>query len=197
MRCISVVLFFVMVAFSASAASAVPMPFPGQPFGGSKACALPNGFVVPEGFSPGGALHGMAGVTTIQPGPNGGLYPSIAYDPARITQLIQMVLGAGGSQGNANLVVAFLAYHECGHARLAGPQVPPPQRELAANCEALRQMRALGYVGAPEEAVLATFHNQLGNMGYPYGTGSVFWAQTVACANAQGAPASLDQRITP
>jgi hypothetical protein len=72
----------------------------------------------------------------------------------------------------------FLFFHECAHAQL------PTADEVAANCGGLRAMRAAGRGGPEVEARIAAF----------YGSGSAFWTETLACANAParvptGAPA--------
>jgi hypothetical protein len=62
----------------------------------------------------------------------------------------------------------FIFFHECAHASV------PTQSELIANCAGLQAMRAAGRAGLSVEAKLAAF----------YGAGSVYWRDTLACANA-------------
>ena len=74
----------------------------------------------------------------------------------------------------------FIYFHECAHANL------PSSDELQANCGGLVDMRKAGRAGPAVEQAIGAFHTSLGFMGPRYGVGSVYWAQTVACANRRG-----------
>ena len=62
----------------------------------------------------------------------------------------------------------YIFFHECAHASV------PTQNEVTANCVGLQAMRAAGRAGFAVESRLAAF----------YGPGSVYWRETLACANA-------------
>lgn len=62
----------------------------------------------------------------------------------------------------------FIFFHECAHASV------PTENEVTANCVGLQAMRAAGRAGFAVESRLAAF----------YGPGSVYWRDTLACANA-------------
>jgi hypothetical protein len=66
----------------------------------------------------------------------------------------------------------LIFFHECAHAQV------PTADELRANCVGLMTMRAAGRAGFAVESKLAAF----------YGPGSQYWAHTVQCADAGGAP---------
>jgi hypothetical protein len=71
----------------------------------------------------------------------------------------------------------FIFFHECAHALV------PTDDEVTANCVGLQVMRAAGRAGSAVESRLAAF----------YGSGSEYWRQTLACANAGGPPVKRPQ----
>jgi hypothetical protein len=73
------------------------------------------------------------------------------------------------------LMQAFIRRHECQHANGV-------RDEIAANCSALAQMRALGLT-AQQEAHLRHWHLAVGRLDPQYGgSGAIFWERTVSCA---------------
>lgn len=67
-------------------------------------------------------------------------------------------------------------YHECAHIRLQTDD------EVVANCEAVRHMRAIGYLDDEGYAALTRWHDGMGRVAPRYGgTGKVFWQRTEAC----------------
>jgi hypothetical protein len=62
----------------------------------------------------------------------------------------------------------FIFFHECAHASV------PTENEVTANCVGLQAMRTAGRAGFAVESKLAAF----------YGSGSQYWRETLACANA-------------
>ncbi len=75
------------------------------------------------------------------------------------------------------LMRAFIRRHECQHANGV-------RDEIAANCAALVQMRALGLT-PQQEAVIARWHLAEGRLDPQYGgSGAAFWERTVRCAAA-------------
>ena len=148
------------------------------PDGRTKICMV-AGAIVPEMFVPPGAINGLAGFTTFNPLPL-----LIKWDPQRLSQLTQQGSALGGQHGG-NLVIEFLAFHECAHARLGTPN------EVVANCEAFRQMNALGELMPGDAQLLAVFHANLGPLPPQYGgSGVAFWAATKACILQFPAPPS-------
>jgi hypothetical protein len=66
----------------------------------------------------------------------------------------------------------FIFFHECAHARV------PTTDEVRANCQGLKDMRAVGRGGFAVESKLSAF----------YGAGNEYWAKTLKCANEDAAP---------
>ena len=76
------------------------------------------------------------------------------------------------------LMQAFIRRHECQHANGVVD-------EIAANCAALVQMRALGLT-AQQEAYLERWHLAEGRLDPQYGgSGAAFWERTVRCAGTR------------
>ena len=121
-------------------------------------------------------FSGAAVVPTESHGDSTGqAYAIIYFDPVNGTPLI--VYGPRYRQV-APLLQSFIKRHECQHANGV-------QDEIAANCEALTQMRALGLTPA-QEARIARWHVAEGTIDPQYGgSGAALWERTVRCAGAR------------
>ena len=76
----------------------------------------------------------------------------------------------------SRLAADLVFYHECAHVRLQTDD------EIEANCEAVREMRAVGYLDDEGYAALTAWHESMGRVAPRYGgTGRVFWQRTEAC----------------
>jgi len=76
----------------------------------------------------------------------------------------------------SRLAADLVFYHECAHVRLQSDD------EIEANCEAVREMRAVGYLDDEGYAALTAWHESMGRVAPRYGgTGRVFWQRTEAC----------------
>ncbi len=76
----------------------------------------------------------------------------------------------------SKLAADLVFYHECAHIRLQTDD------EIEANCEAVRQMREVGYLDDDGYAALTAWHENMGRVAPRYGgTGRVFWQRTEAC----------------
>lgn len=76
----------------------------------------------------------------------------------------------------SRLAADLVFYHECAHAKLQSDD------EIEANCEAVREMRAIGYLDDDGYAALTAWHESMGRVAPRYGgTGRVFWQRTEAC----------------
>lgn len=116
----------------------------------------------------GGQFHtGYTGITTVAP--NGSA--QITWDGPKLAMLPPPVHD-------------FIYFHECAHAHV------PTSDELMANCVGLADMRAAGMSSSEKEQQIGQFHASLGFMGPQYGVGSVYWANTLACANRMPASAA-------
>ena len=73
---------------------------------------------------------------------------------------------------------SFIKRHECQHANGV-------QDEIAANCAALLQMRALGLT-VQQESQIGNWLSAEGTLDPQYGgSGAVFWERTLRCAGAR------------
>ena len=105
----------------------------------------------------------------------GRAYAIIYFDPVNGTPLI--VYGPRYRQA-APLLQSFIKRHECQHANGV-------YDEIAANCEALTQMRAIGLTPA-QEAQIARWHVAEGTIDPQYGgSGAALWERTVVCAGTR------------
>lgn len=76
----------------------------------------------------------------------------------------------------SRLAADLVFYHECAHVRLHTDD------EIEANCEAVREMRAVGYLDDEGYAALTAWHESMGRVAPRYGgNGKVFWQRTEAC----------------
>lgn len=76
------------------------------------------------------------------------------------------------------LLQSFITRHECQHANGV-------QDEIAANCNALNQMRGLGLT-LEQETQIASWHRAEGTIDPRYGgSGAAFWELTLACTGAR------------
>lgn len=123
-----------------------------------------------------GRFTGAAVVPTETYGdPPGRAYAVIYFDPVHGTPLIVY-----GSRYRliAPLLQSFIRRHECQHAKGV-------QDEIAANCAALVQMRAVGLT-TEQEGQIARWHIAEGAIDPQYGgSGAAFWEQTLRCAGAR------------
>ncbi len=107
--------------------------------------------------------------------PTGRAYAATLFDPVQGTPLI--VYGPR-YRNTAPLLRAFIRHHECQHANGV-------QDEIAANCAALVQMRALGLT-TDEEGQIARWHIAEGTIDPRYGgSGAAFWERTLRCAGTR------------
>jgi hypothetical protein len=84
----------------------------------------------------------------------------------------------------SKLAADLVFYHECAHIRLQSDD------EIQANCEAVRQMREVGYLDDDGYAALTAWHESMGRVAPRYGgTGRVFWQRTEACLARHAPPA--------
>jgi len=91
----------------------------------------------------------------------------------------------------SRLAADLVFYHECAHVRLQTDD------EIEANCEAVRQMREIGYLDAEGYAALTTWHEGMGRVAPRYGgTGRVFWQRTEACLARHAPPTSSGAALT-
>lgn len=121
-------------------------------------------------------FSGLAVTPTEKDGdPTGVAYSAIFFDPVSGKPLI--VYGPR-YRNSTPLMQSFIKRHECQHANGV-------QDEVAANCAALLQMRALG-LSAQQEARIASWLSAEGTLDPQYGgTGAIFWERTVRCAGAR------------
>jgi len=83
----------------------------------------------------------------------------------------------------SRLAADLVFYHECAHVRLQTDD------EIEANCEAVRHMRAVGYLDDEGYAALTAWHRDMGRVAPRYGgSGRVFWQRTEACLARDVAP---------
>ncbi|MEO6626042.1 MAG: hypothetical protein ABIN37_14590 [Burkholderiaceae bacterium] len=121
-------------------------------------------------------FSGLAVVPTESDGdPTGVAYSAIFFDPVSGKPLI--VYGPRYRK-IAPLMQSFIKRHECQHANGV-------QDEVAANCAALLQMRALGLT-AQQESRIANWLSAEGTLDPQYGgSGAMFWERTVRCAGGR------------
>ncbi len=107
--------------------------------------------------------------------PTGVAYSAIFFDPVSGRP---MIVYGPRYRAVAPLMQSFIKRHECQHANGV-------QDEVAANCAALLQMRALGLT-AQQEARIASWLSAEGTLDPQYGgSGAVFWERTLRCAGAR------------
>ena len=107
--------------------------------------------------------------------PTGVAYSAIFFDPVSGRP---MIVYGPRYRAAAPLMQAFIKRHECQHANGV-------QDEVAANCAALLQMRALGLT-AQQESRIASWLSAEGTLDPQYGgSGAVFWERTLRCAGAR------------
>lgn len=123
-------------------------------------------YTVPEVV---GWAKGFAAYTELMP-PYG--LPIITFDHPKVVTLT-----------TTPIVVDFLFYHECAHARFGTRFYNSYVSELGANCEGLRRMRADGKISPAQESVLANFHITTNVYGQLFGNGSNYWNLTLDCAS--------------
>lgn len=90
----------------------------------------------------------------------------------------------------SRLAADLVFYHECAHVRLQTDD------EIEANCEAVREMREIGYLDEEGYAALTAWHDSMGRVAPRYGgTGRVFWQRTEACLARHAPPADAGTTV--
>lgn len=90
----------------------------------------------------------------------------------------------------SRLAADLVFYHECAHVRLQTDD------EIEANCEAVREMREIGYLDEEGYAALTAWHEGMGRVAPRYGgTGRVFWQRTEACLARLSPPADAGTTV--
>ncbi len=122
--------------------------------------------------------YGFAGFTDFD---QSGL-PYFIFDKSRFPQVDQ----------SSGILVDFLFYHECAHARFESHFKGPFESELGANCEGLRKMRIDGRITAAQEIEVGRFHANANLYATLFGSGITFWQLTLSCASN---PPSYDETV--